>query len=108
MLAVLLAGAVPFLMLVVWFDALSLGTRKKLLLAAGWIGAPQVLLLDEPSNGPDTAARDILAARIAADSAGRAICSPRMTPNSSPRRGPGCCSSTGLRCAPPTLPSADG
>jgi ABC-type multidrug transport system ATPase subunit len=54
-------------------DALSLGTQKKLLLAAGWIGAPQVLLLDEPSNGLDIAAREILAARIAADSADKAI-----------------------------------
>lgn len=55
------------------FDALSLGTQKKLLLAAGWIGVPSVLLLDEPSNGLDTAARDILAARIVADCADRAI-----------------------------------
>lgn len=55
------------------FDALSLGTQKKLLLAAGWIGAPQVLLLDEPSNGLDAGARDLLAARIAADSTDKAI-----------------------------------
>src|SRR6185437_7938076 len=32
------------------FDAISLGTQKKLLLAAGWIGRPRVILLDEPSN----------------------------------------------------------
>ncbi|MBB2206279.1 ABC transporter ATP-binding protein [Gluconacetobacter takamatsuzukensis] len=43
------------------FDALSLGTRRKMLLCAGWIGAPPVLLLDEPSNGLDRAARDDLA-----------------------------------------------
>ncbi|GAA4487520.1 ABC transporter ATP-binding protein [Gluconacetobacter asukensis] len=43
------------------FDAMSLGTRKKMLLCAAWIGAPPVLLLDEPSNGLDRAARDDLA-----------------------------------------------
>ena len=42
------------------FDAMSLGTRKKMMLCAAWIGAPSVLLLDEPSNGLDLASRDHL------------------------------------------------
>lgn len=42
------------------FDAMSLGTRKKMMLCAAWIGAPRVLLLDEPSNGLDLASRDHL------------------------------------------------
>ena len=43
------------------FSALSLGTQKKLLLSAAWIGEPSVLLLDEPSNGLDVDARIFLA-----------------------------------------------
>ena len=50
-------------------DALSLGTQKKLLLAATWVGAPDVILLDEPSNGLDAPSRDALVARIGVDSA---------------------------------------
>lgn len=46
------------------FDAMSLGTQKKVLLAASAIGMPRVLLLDEPSNGLDAAARDVLEERI--------------------------------------------
>jgi ABC-type multidrug transport system ATPase subunit len=46
------------------FDAMSLGTQKKVLIAAAAICAPRVLLMDEPSNGLDIAARDALAARI--------------------------------------------
>jgi ABC-2 type transport system ATP-binding protein len=42
------------------FDAMSLGTQKKIMLCAAWIGAPRVLLLDEPSNGLDLASRDHL------------------------------------------------
>jgi ABC-2 type transport system ATP-binding protein len=42
------------------FDAMSLGVRKKMMLCAAWIGAPRVLLLDEPSNGLDLASRDHL------------------------------------------------
>lgn len=41
--------------------AMSLGTQKKLMLAAAWIGNPGVLLLDEPSNGLDADARATLA-----------------------------------------------
>ncbi|MGI4984124.1 MAG: ABC transporter ATP-binding protein [Janthinobacterium lividum] len=47
------------------FGAMSLGTQKKFLLCAAWIGEPPVILLDEPSNGLDEAARRILARRIA-------------------------------------------
>lgn len=43
------------------FSAMSLGTQKKFMLCAAWIGEPQVLLLDEPSNGLDIAARELLA-----------------------------------------------
>ena len=39
---------------------MSLGTRKKMMLCAAWIGAPRVLLLDEPGNGLDLASRDHL------------------------------------------------
>lgn len=39
---------------------MSLGTQKKFMLAAAWIGAPAVLLLDEPSNGLDIDARAVL------------------------------------------------
>jgi ABC-2 type transport system ATP-binding protein len=42
------------------FDSMSLGTRKKMMLCAAWIGAPKVLLVDEPSNGLDLASRDHL------------------------------------------------
>ena len=40
--------------------AMSLGTQKKLMLAAAWIGDPAVLLFDEPSNGLDVDARAVL------------------------------------------------
>jgi ABC-type multidrug transport system ATPase subunit len=42
------------------FADMSLGTQKKTMLAAAWIGAPLVLLFDEPSNGLDMAAREVL------------------------------------------------
>jgi ABC-2 type transport system ATP-binding protein len=42
------------------FDAMSLGTQKKMMLCAAWIGIPRVMLLDEPSNGLDLASRDHL------------------------------------------------
>ncbi len=43
------------------FKAMSLGTQKKFMLSAAWIGDPRVLLLDEPSNGLDMGARRYLA-----------------------------------------------
>lgn len=42
------------------FEAMSLGTQKKFLLLAAWMAGPQVLLLDEPSEGLDLAARQLL------------------------------------------------
>ncbi|KAF1047447.1 MAG: putative ABC transporter ATP-binding protein YxlF [Xylophilus sp.] len=42
------------------FGQMSLGTQKKTLLAAAWIGQPAVLLLDEPSNALDAVARGVL------------------------------------------------
>ena len=48
------------------FGAMSLGTQKKFLLCAAWIGEPRVMLRDEPSNGLDTRARKLLAQRIRA------------------------------------------
>jgi ABC-type multidrug transport system ATPase subunit len=55
------------------FDAMSLGTQKKFLLCAAWIGQPRVMLLDEPSNGLDHAARDVLAQWIARHAAQRVV-----------------------------------
>jgi ABC-type multidrug transport system ATPase subunit len=49
--------------------AMSLGTQKKLMLAAAWIGDPAVLLLDEPSNGLDADARAVLAGLLGAQRA---------------------------------------
>lgn len=39
---------------------MSLGTQKKLMLAAAWIGRPRVTLFDEPSNALDADARAVL------------------------------------------------
>lgn len=49
--------------------AMSLGTQKKLMLAAAWIGDPAVLLFDEPSNGLDVDARAVLVDVLRAKSA---------------------------------------
>lgn len=46
------------------FDAMSLGTQKKFLLCAAWIGMPRVIIMDEPGNGLDSTARDHLAAQV--------------------------------------------
>ena len=48
------------------FDAMSLGTQKKMMLCAGFIGAPCVILMDEPSNGLDVGSRTRLEKRIRA------------------------------------------
>lgn len=53
--------------------AMSLGTQKKLMLAAAWIGDPALLLLDEPSNGLDAAARVTLIDLLRAKSASAAV-----------------------------------
>jgi len=42
------------------FEQMSLGTRKKIMLTATALGAPAVIIADEPSNGLDTHARNVL------------------------------------------------
>lgn len=42
------------------FSQMSLGTQKKTLLAAAWIGNPSVVLMDEPSNALDQVTRGVL------------------------------------------------
>ena len=53
--------------------AMSLGTQKKLMLAASWIGDPAVLLCDEPSNGLDVQARALLIELLREKSAGATV-----------------------------------
>lgn len=48
------------------YDTLSLGTRRKLLIATAFIGTSRVLLMDEPGNGIDAAARGYLMTLLAA------------------------------------------
>lgn len=48
------------------FDAMSLGTQKKFLLSAAWIGNPVVMLVDEPDNGLDAPSTDRLVAHYRA------------------------------------------
>ncbi|TXF98003.1 ABC transporter ATP-binding protein [Massilia arenae] len=48
------------------FRDMSLGTRKKFMLASGLMGGAPVVLMDEPSNGIDAAARAFLVAQIRA------------------------------------------
>jgi ABC-type multidrug transport system ATPase subunit len=47
---------------------MSLGTQKKTMLAAAWIGVPVVMLMDEPSNGLDHRTRLLLIDLIKAKS----------------------------------------
>lgn len=42
------------------FEQMSLGTRKKIFLAATMIGDPSVVIADEPGNGLDAAGRAVL------------------------------------------------
>lgn len=57
-----------------WIGGYSLGMRKKLGLAAAMIGAPDVLVLDEPLNGLDVEMMRRLRERIETErEAGRAI-----------------------------------
>jgi len=55
------------------FDAMSLGTQKKFLLAAAFIGNPMVIIADEPSNGLDRASRDVLARTFAREEVDRVL-----------------------------------
>ncbi len=48
------------------FGDMSLGTRKKFMLAAGLMGNAQVVLMDEPTNGIDAEARAFLIEQIGA------------------------------------------
>lgn len=48
------------------FGDMSLGTRKKFMLAAGLMGDAQVVLMDEPTNGIDADARAFLVDQIRA------------------------------------------
>lgn len=50
-------------------SALSLGQRKRVSLASAWLGAPQLLVLDEPTNGLDAQTQHELIARLAGSSA---------------------------------------
>lgn len=46
------------------YDALSLGTRRKMLIVSAFIGAPDVILMDEPGNGLDAASHDFFTALL--------------------------------------------
>ncbi len=50
-------------------ERMSLGQRRRAVLAAALIGAPPVLLLDEPDNGLDVAGLDALVALVAREAA---------------------------------------
>ncbi|MES2406483.1 MAG: ABC transporter ATP-binding protein [Pseudomonadota bacterium] len=56
----LVAGLGLFPYLDTRFDAMSLGTQKKFMLCAAWIGDPAVMLIDEPTNGLDAASKELL------------------------------------------------
>ncbi|WUR12200.1 ABC transporter ATP-binding protein [[Empedobacter] haloabium] len=55
------------------FAAMSLGTRKKFMLAAGLMGDAPVVLMDEPTNGIDAAAKAWLAELIRQQGASRLL-----------------------------------
>lgn len=52
---------------------MSLGMQKKTMLVAAWIGEPLVMLLDEPSNGLDVAARELVIGLVKASRLSRTI-----------------------------------
>ena len=49
--------------------ALSLGQRQRVSLAAAWLGAPSVMVLDEPTNAIDIETREELVARLRGETA---------------------------------------
>jgi ATPase subunit of ABC transporter with duplicated ATPase domains len=49
--------------------ALSLGQKQRVSLAAAWLGGPNLLILDEPTNALDAATREDVIARIRASTA---------------------------------------
>lgn len=52
------------------FGAMSLGTQRKFMLSAAWIGEPPVLLIDEPTNALDAGSLEYLAAKLRGRRAG--------------------------------------
>lgn len=58
------------------FGDMSLGTRKKFMLASGLMGGAPVLLMDEPSNGIDADAKDFLIDQVRAQQGSRLILFP--------------------------------
>ncbi len=50
-------------------SALSLGQRQRVSLASAWLGAPDLLVLDEPTNGLDAETQAELVARLSGLSA---------------------------------------
>ena len=55
------------------FEQMSLGTRKKIFLTAATIGAPSVIIADEPSAGLDGASRKVLVELFSAISKERLV-----------------------------------